>query len=341
MLRRRLIEELEHRLGYIPISGFLVPALPAHAARRRTKPFGDISRRIRRINGPLPMSQLVQDLRLASRSLWRRRGFAALAVLTLALGIGATTSIYSVVSGVLLRPLPYDDGGRLIAVWQTYPDWKKEPILVSMWDRIPLSIPEYRDLRALTTVFADAGIWTSSAATITDGDTPELVSTLRVSASMLDVLRERPLLGRMFRPSEDVPAGARVLLVSYESWQSRYAGDRHILGRTVRLDDVPYVIIGVLPRGLTLVRGQRSAANTIAFWMPVGQDSVDYDERTNHSYVAIARLAPGASLARARLETRRALSQGIGGAKKGVRLGVWQNDQVRDARAPLLVLLGA
>ncbi|HZI42667.1 MAG TPA: ABC transporter permease, partial [Gemmatimonadaceae bacterium] len=287
------------------------------------------------------MSQLVQDLRFAVRSLRRRRAFALIAVATVALGIGAATSIYTVVDGVLLRPLPYREAGRLVAIWQTYPSWKKQPILAAMWDRIPLSIPEYRDVRQLSGVFQNVAIWSSSAATITDVEAPELVSTTRVSASLLDVLRERPLLGRMFLPSEDVPGGPRVALVSYESWQTRFAGDRHILGRTVRLDDVPYTVVGVLPRGLSIGRQEASLLGSSVFWIPVGQDSNDYRERTNHSYRAVARLAPAASMERARVETRRLLCETTHSGLKGVRLDWFQRDQVRDAKAPLLILLGA
>jgi len=287
------------------------------------------------------VSQLVQDLRFAARSLRRRRAFTSIAIATVALGIGAATSIYTVVDGVLLRPLPYRDAGRLVAIWQTYPSWKKEPILAAMWDRIPLSIPEYRDVRKLTSVFENVAVWAGGASTITDVETPELVSTVRASASLLAVLGVRPLLGRMFLPSEDVPGGPRVLLVTYESWQARFAGDRHILGRTVRLDDEPYTVIGVLPRGMTVGRQEASLLGQSVFWIPVGQDSNDYHERTNHSYRAVARLAPGASIERARLETSRLLSDAAPTRAKGVRLDEWQSDQVRDAKAPLLILLGA
>ncbi|HKW12274.1 MAG TPA: ABC transporter permease [Gemmatimonadaceae bacterium] len=286
------------------------------------------------------MRGLLQDVRFAIRSLRRRRSFALVAIVTVALGIGAATSIYTVVDGVLLRPLPYRESGRLVAVWQTFPTWKKEPILAGMWDRIPLSIPEYRDVHDLTSVFENVGIWAPGAVTITEGDRPELVSTTRASASLLDVLGKRPLLGRMFLPSEDVPGGPRFVLVSYESWQSRFGGDRQILGRTVRLDDVPYTVIGVLPRGLSVGRQEASLLGAPVFWVPTGQDSMDYRERTNHSYRTVARLATGVSIEHARLETSRLLSDSTSGAK-GVRLAGWEGDQVRDARAPLLALLGA
>src|SRR5690348_3665628 len=106
------------------------------------------------------MRTLPQDLRFALRALRRRPTFAAVAIVTIALGIGAATAIYSIVDGVLLRPLPFREPGRLVAVWQTFPDWRKEPILAAEWDHIPLALPEFRDLRRLTTSFAEVGVWT-------------------------------------------------------------------------------------------------------------------------------------------------------------------------------------
>lgn len=287
------------------------------------------------------MSQLVADLRIACRSLWRRRTFASVALLTVALGIGAATSMYSVVDGVLLRPLPYRESGRLVAVWQTYPEWKKQPILAAMWDRIPLSLPEYRDLRTLGGVFSSVAVWSSGSATITDGERPEPVSTTRTSASMLDLLGERPLMGRMFLPGEDLPNGPRVLLVTYEGWRTRFGGDRQILGRVVRLDDVPYTVIGVLPPGLSVGRPQASIYGASVFWVPVGQDSIDYNERTNHSYQALARLQSGVTIAQARFAVSGLLTDSTGRTPKGVRVNEWQGDQVRESKPPLLILLGA
>ena len=115
------------------------------------------------------MTWLPHDLRFALRTFRRRRLLTAVAVTTIALGIGAATSIYSVVDGVLLRPLPFREPGRLVAVWNTFPEWRKEPILVRMWDRIPLSIPEYRDLRDGARSFESVAIWTTYRSLLVEG----------------------------------------------------------------------------------------------------------------------------------------------------------------------------
>jgi hypothetical protein len=139
------------------------------------------------------LPRLPHDLRFAVRTLRRRRLLTVVATATIALGIGAATSIYSVVDGVLLRPLPFREPGRLVAVWLTFPDWKKEPILARIWDRIPLSIPEYRDLRDGARSFESVGIWSASRALLVEGEggRAEMVPTVRASASLLHVLGER------------------------------------------------------------------------------------------------------------------------------------------------------
>jgi putative ABC transport system permease protein len=288
------------------------------------------------------MYALLQDLRFATRALRRRRAFAAVAVATVALGIGAATSIYSIVDGVLLRPLPFHEPGRIVGIWQTFPEWKKEPILASSWDRISLAMPEFRDLRDQARSFASVGIWSGGRALLVDGDRTELVPTLRTSATLLDVLGVRPVLGRMFLPGEDVPNAAGVTLVSWEQWQSRFGGDRNVLGRVVRFEETPYTIVGVLPRGLTVGRTSAREGERPAFWVPVGQvDTSNYNQRSNHSYTAIARLAPGVTMERALDEATRILAEHNDPAKEGTRLVEWQTDQTRDARAPMLILLSA
>ena len=284
------------------------------------------------------MHLVTQDFRFALRALRRRPVFAAVAITTIALGIGAATSIYSVVDGVLLRPLPFREPGKLVAIWNTFPDWRKEPILASQWDRIVLSLPEFRDLQARNTSFDGIAVWSGSARLVTDGDKPDLVPTVRVSASLLSVLGVRPALGRMFLPGEDVPNGARVAVISYEAWKDRYAGTRDILGRLVHFDQVPYTIIGVLPKGFTIGRDFTAGA---AFLTPVGHDSSNYSERTNHSYRAVGRLKPGVTMQRAALDVDRIIHESVDPKRQGTRLVEWQSDQTSDARGPLFILLAA
>lgn len=288
---------------------------------------------------------MLRDAYFAIRS-WRRRPtLAAIAIATIAIGIGAATSIFSVVYGVLLRPpaLPHPD--RLVAIWETNASWKLNPIVATRWDHISLSEPEFRDLARMQTAFTSVGIWTGARVTLSAGDRAEQVRALRASSTLLATLGVRPFLGRTFTPEEDTPTGARVALVSYELWQSEFAGASNIVGRVVTLDDVPTTIVGVLPPHLPLGGTLPAAAGPampLGFWIPVGHDSSDYYERTNHSYMAIGRLAPGVTLARAGAEVSRILAPpGNDAADRGTRLTEWQADQTRDVRAPLYILLAA
>ena len=288
---------------------------------------------------------LLRDVHFAVRTWRRRRTVAAIAIATIAIGIAAATSIYSVVDGVLLRPLALPRPGQLIAIWQTYPSWKANGILASMWDRIPLSQPEFRDLSRMQTSFAGVGIWTGGRVLLSLGNGAEQVPTLRASASLLATLSVAPFMGRSFTPDEDTPTGPRAALVSYELWQTRFGGAQDIVGRVVRLDDVPTTIVGVLPPGLTMGRTTQpapGAPTSVGFWTPVGHDSLDYFQPTNHSYMAIGRLRPGVTLARASAEVLRILVPTEQDARdKGTRLTEWQIDQTRDVRGPLDVLLAA
>jgi putative ABC transport system permease protein len=281
---------------------------------------------------------MLADLRFALRALLRRRTFFTIAVATLALGIGAATSIFSVVDGVLFRPLPFPEPGKLVSVYQTYPEWKKEPILARSWDQIYLSIPEYHDLRAQQTSFVDIAIYATNQLLLRGQDGPELVPVVLSSASLLPVLRQPPALGRGFLPGEDTPGGPRVALVSYEAWLARFGGDSTVIGKTVRFESQPYEIVGVLPPKLSL---RRSSAPPPQFWIPI-QDSSDAVSRGNHGYQAVARLKAGVDPDRAALETARIINAGSDRKPpSGARVTALQIEQTREVRKPLLVLLAA
>ena len=229
------------------------------------------------------------DLRFALRTLIRRRTFFIVAVTTLALGIGAATSIFSVVDGVLFRPLAFADPGRLVSIYQTYPEWRNEPILASSWDKITFSVPEYRDLRAQQTAFDAFAIYSTVPTLVATTDSPEQITVVRASASLLTVLRKQPVLGRDFLPGEDVPNGPAVALVSHEAWLGRYGGDSAVIGKTVQFEEKPYEIVGVIPPGVKLTR---SSAPPPQFWI-LTQDSAEAVIRGNHNYRGIARLKRG------------------------------------------------
>jgi putative ABC transport system permease protein len=276
------------------------------------------------------------DLRFAIRSLRRRPTFAVIAIATIALSIGAATAIYSVVDGVLFRSLPYHDARRLVAIWQTDPIRKKQAILAAYWDRTPLDYTDFITWRAKQTSFDGVGVWSGFGVMIPGALGPEQITGTRVSPGLLELLGAHPLLGRTFLPGEDVFGGPRVTMLSYETWTTRYGARRDVVGSTVRFDDTPYEIIGVLPQGFSLERGKPGAP----YWIPAGQRDGDVG-RHNRGFHAIGRLKAGVTLEQASVETRQLLNASDPMSDKGVRITDFVRDETRDVRAPLLMLLGA
>ncbi len=283
------------------------------------------------------MDSLLLDVRFALRSLARRRLFTVVALGTIALAIGAATSIYSVVDGVLFRSLPYRDPGKLVAVWQTIPSWRKEPILAAQWDRVVLGYYDFRRWRDGQKSFSAVGAWTTRSMMITSGEAPEQVTSILVSPSLFDVLGVHALVGRTFLPGEDVLGGPRVALVSYDTWQTRFGGRRGVVGTNVVLDSVPFQLVGVLPKDFTIARGRPAPP----FILVAGQDSSDLESQDNHNYTTIGRLASGVTIERAATEANQLLRGAQSQPPRGIRLLEYQLDQTRDVRAPLFILLGA
>ncbi|HSQ32095.1 MAG TPA: ABC transporter permease [Gemmatimonadaceae bacterium] len=282
------------------------------------------------------MDTVLFDLRFAVRSLRRRPVFAIVAVATVALAIGAATSIYSAVDAVLFRSLPYRDPGRLVAVWQTEPARKRQAVLAVNWDRVPLDYTDFITWRAKQTSFTAVGVWSGFGAMLAGAEGPEQVNGSRVSPGLFEMLGVRPVLGRTFLPGEDVVGGPRVTMLSYETWRSRFGSRPAVVGTSVRFDDLPYEIIGVLPDAFTLQRGAPAAP----FWIPAGQQPDDIGQR-NRSFHAIGRLKPGVTLEQASVEASRLLTISDPAANRRIRITDFVRDETRSVRGPLLVLLGA
>jgi predicted permease len=325
--------------------------LGASEARRQAEEgFGDLAtvaaecRRIghqreRRRRLVLFAAELGQDLRFALRLLWRRRAFAALAIVTMALGMGAATAIYSVVDGVLLRPLPFAEPGRLMAVWITQPSLADDPVLRWLAEGSVLGSDEYQALRGGNRSFQEVALWATGAARVQlPGDERATTrSVTRASASLLPVLRERPALGRGFLPGEDVFQGPKVAMISWELWHARFGDDPSVVGRTLQLDSVPYTVIGVLPPGLRLGR----QSDPSALWIPALQEAYDRPEQHNRSFRVIGRLRDGVTPGVAQAEATVLLRAGSGDSTAGSRVQDWLHDQTRAARAPLLMVFAA
>ena len=186
------------------------------------------------------MESLWQDLRYAVRGLAKSPGFTAVAVLTLALGIGANTVIFTVVDGALLRGLPYRDPGRIVHVWEG----------TSQESARQFSYLDYLDVRDRTRTFSDVAAYGFYGAALEAPEGGVLLGGGRVSANFFETLGVQPLLGRTFRADEDQVGRPRdAVILTYETWQSRFGGDPGVIGRSIRLTGQPFTVIGITPRG--------------------------------------------------------------------------------------------
>jgi putative ABC transport system permease protein len=239
------------------------------------------------------MDLLLQDIRHAVRGLVREPGFAAIAILTLALGMGATTAMFGVVRGVLLAPLPYSDADSRVMIWSRWTGWDKTWVS-------PIEIQDYRQrVRSLRGVAA----WESGQVNLTGGVQPERVGVGRVTANTFEVLGAHPLHGRGFQRGEDTSGtGARVVVLSHGLWHRRFGGDQGVLGSTMQIDGASYQIVGIMPKGFKLPTDFREDfAEPTELWTPLVLE-VDPNERGNHGYYAAAQLAPGVTAAQASAE---------------------------------------
>lgn len=236
----------------------------------------------------------LQDVRYGVRNLARSPGFTLVAMLTLALGIGANTTIFSVINNTVLRPLPFPNPDRLQLIWGTF---GKGP---DNWSIV--SAPNFWDYQKQSHSFESMAIFDSAGrgynlSASGNKQDAEQVSGLRVSAGFFSVLGEHPLLGRTFRPEEETLGKDREVILSYGLWQRRYGADPSLIGRTIPIDGEQFTVIGVMPREFEwqFWSGRRQ------LWVPVGYTKTDFG-RGNHSFLAIGRLKPGVTPAQARAE---------------------------------------
>jgi predicted permease len=276
---------------------------------------------------------LWQDLRYAVRSLAKNPAFAAVAILTLALGIGGNTAIYSVVNATILRPLPYPDPARLAVLWGNVKRVRVE--------RRGASFPDFRDWNGQNHSFEGMAAFDGYTLALTGVDNPERISGESVSASYFPLLGIRAAVGRTFTPEEDsVPLRDAVLVLSDGMWKRRFGGDPSIAGRKIQLDGRAYTVVGVAPPGF------RGLTDTAELWTPfhmVGSAD-DLNERGNRGFRVLARLKPGVSFARAQAEMD-AISNWLAQAypatnqARGVEVSPLDQEFFGDIHKPLWILL--
>lgn len=238
------------------------------------------------------MASFIQPLRHALRRMARAPLFASVTLLTLAVGIGANVALFAVIYGVLLKPLPYPDSGRLVAIWQTV-----EKLGIPELNASPATYFLYREEGR---VFEDVGLWRTESATVTELAEPERVPTLVVTDGTLPILGVKPVLGRWFTKADDASGSAETALLSYGYWQRRFGGDRSAVGRRIVVDGRPREIIGIMPDEFQFMN--RKPAVILPFRFNRGEVFIG-----NFSYRAVARLRPGFTLAQANADVGRML----------------------------------
>ena len=226
---------------------------------------------------------LRRDVTGAMRGLWKSPGFAAAALLTLSLGIGATSAIFTVVKAVLLTPLPYDAPEQRVMVWSKWVSFEKT------W----VSSQEVFDYRELARTMTDVAFWANTSQNLTEAGEPVRLTVGLVSANTFDVLGTRPLLGRTLTADDDRPNAPPVAVLGYGLWDAQFGGDRTLVGRRIMLNDVAVEVIGVMPEGFRLPTDfTADAAEPTSLWRPlrIGPSNLS---RTNHQFYCGGRARAG------------------------------------------------
>jgi putative ABC transport system permease protein len=329
---------LEERVRDLESRG-LTPDEARAEARRQ---FGDVSairtecltideRRYRRARHREVFGHMWLDLKFAARGLRRSPAFTAMAAACIALGVGVTTTIFTAVRGTLLRPLPYRDGDRLVAIYARLPERNETGINIS-W-------PDYLSWRDQSRSFEQLGMWTWETLNFSGEPEAERVDGAAVTPNLFPLLGIPPLLGRFFTAEEAVQGRNRVVLLSHDIWKRRFAGDASIIGRAVTVDAQPYTVVGVMPPQFNFPdRGN--------VWVPYVPDEVARERGNRFLAGAIGRLKPGITVAEAQADLdviSRRLQQEYKQENTGwdAEVIALRDDLVGDLRRPLLIFLGA
>jgi putative ABC transport system permease protein len=281
---------------------------------------------------------LWQDLLFGLRMMGKRPGFTLVAALTLALGIGANTAIFSVVNAVLLNPFPYREPDKIVRLFVTSVN-DNDPGIKSV------SYPDFLDYRAQNQVFTQTAVIDATSLTLMGSEEPERIQCALVSASLFPLLGIQPVLGRAFLPEEDQPQGAPVVILGYGLWQRRFGSSASIIGQNITLTGNRYTVIGVLPAEFKMPSQLMGVGRPYDVWMPVGP-SARQRSRGQHRFEAYARLKSGVTLARAQddlslIASRLAAQYPDSNKDKGLGLVPLRELAVRDSRTVLFILLGA
>jgi predicted permease len=282
-LERELRADLELEIAAQEANG-LTPYQARYAAQRAFGNAGLVKEEVREMWGRASVERLKQDLRYAVRTLKRSPAFTLVALLALALGIGANTAIFSVVDGVLLRPLAFRDPGRLMMLDEKW---------LPRFAHFEATPKDFLSWQEQSRAFQQIAAFVPAAFNLTGEERPERIYGARVSANLPELLGVAPVLGRSFTPEEDIAGNDRVVLLGYDLWRRRFGGDARAIGTAVRLNSVDFTIIGVMPQSFRFPQNAE-------IWKPMGFTAKDLDG--NHFIWGIGRLQPGATRVQAQAE---------------------------------------
>jgi predicted permease len=322
--------------------------LPAGDSRRAARrAFGSVLRtkeETRAMWSGIWFERVCQDIRYAVRTLRKTPGFTLVAVLTLAIGIGANTAIFSVVDTVLVRPLTYRDPERLVVIHETIQGLNRpEPL-------VPVNVSHFLEWRVTTDAFDAMSLVQGGQINLTGAGEPESIPMARASANIFDLLGVQPHLGRTFAPKEDQAGRDHVVILGDEIWRRHFGADPQILGKSISLNDESYEVIGVLPDAFRFPKvgqlyGMAIAAEQPQLWKPLGARDSELDPGSEFSFACVARLRDGVSAAQALAELNAAQSQVATRMTAHPQLGavlVPLRDQITNqSRTGLELLLGA
>ncbi len=287
------------------------------------------------------METLFKDLRHGIRSLLKHPGFTAIAVVTLALGIGANSAMFSVINAVLLRPLPYHEPERLVTIWEESPPR-------GLYE-IPVSFANLRDWVDQTRTFEQISAYTFTNLNLSGSGEPARLGAVRSSANLFSLVGAVPLLGRSFLPEEDKEGANRVVILGHALWKSRFGSDSAIIGRSLTLDNQNYTVVGVMSSGFQFPVGfgylGKVLNDPIDLYVPLAATAKE-SARGNYSFFAMGRLKPGITIDQARAEMTTIegrLEQQYPDSNTGIGINLvpTQEQTVKEIRPALLVLLGA
>jgi putative ABC transport system permease protein len=291
-----------------------------------------------------PLGTFLQDIKYAWRMLANSPGFAAVAILTLALGIGANTAIFSVVNTVLLRPLPFSDSQRLVKVSEK---------LAGFEHSVPMNAPDFTAFRERQHSFSLMAVYSTKHFDLSGEGEPERVEGARASATVFPLLGIQPVLGRAYTEEEDHP-GHAALVLSYGLWMRRFGGDPSVLGRSVSLDRLPYTVIGVMPKGFQFpLKGEGWDGEPADLWVPMAFTPYELQAWGNmYNHNVLGRLKPGVTLAQAQSDAAATIAEveklyppQVLAFSPGQRVGIealpYAEAVTGNVRTPLLVLLAA